>query len=59
MRTNHLLGSESTALVERIVQLRVGVAELLPGHKEFESFGHALLVAMGLGQWTHALWMVV
>lgn len=59
MQTNHLLGSEPTALVEWIIQLRVGVAELFSGHKELESFRHALLVAMGLGQRTHALWVVV
>ena len=46
---------EAKSLLERIVQLRVGVAELLPAHEALETFAQTRARAMVLGQGRHHL----
>ena len=53
--TNLLL--EARALLEGVVQLGVGVAELLAAHKALETLAQARPRAVPLGERRHHLWM--
>lgn len=48
---------ESLPLVEWIVQLGVGIANLLGGNKDFKTLTETIDVPVSLGQGTHDLWM--
>ena len=48
---------ESLPLVKWIVQLGVGVANLLGGNKDFETLAETIDVSVSLGQGTHDLWV--
>jgi hypothetical protein len=48
---------EPRALLERIVQLGVGIAELLPTHEPFEALAQPRARAVPLGEGGHDLWV--
>ena len=52
----HLL-LEAQALLEGVVQLRVGVAELLSTHEALETLAETGTGAVVLGKWGHDLWV--